>query len=275
MGGGLGKGELGVVLAPTGVGKTTILTKIANTAVNDGYNVLQIVFEDIPKVIQRKHLSCWSGISLNDLTNNKEEILRMCNEKMSNISGVLKIIKLPSDETTMPSIRQYIRKGIAEGFKPDLVVLDYIDCVVPSRHYDDANVGEGSVMRQFETMASELNFVAWCATQGNRSSMSSNVVEANQMAGSIKKGFIGHFIVSIAKTLDQRENHTATMAILKSRFGKDGTIFEDILFDNSTIKIDMGKNSVGKSRTEHKKSVDASQQDRVNEVLEAIKNRNN
>ena len=34
---------------------TTILTKIANTAFNLGYNVLQIFFEDNPKIIQRKH----------------------------------------------------------------------------------------------------------------------------------------------------------------------------------------------------------------------------
>jgi replicative DNA helicase len=32
--GGLAKGEIGVILAPTGVGKTTILTKIANSAFN-------------------------------------------------------------------------------------------------------------------------------------------------------------------------------------------------------------------------------------------------
>ena len=53
--GGLAKGEIGVILAPTGVGKTTVLTKIANTAFNMGYNVLQIFFEDNPKIIQRKH----------------------------------------------------------------------------------------------------------------------------------------------------------------------------------------------------------------------------
>lgn len=34
LNGGLGRGELGVVLAPTGTGKTTLLTKFANTAFN-------------------------------------------------------------------------------------------------------------------------------------------------------------------------------------------------------------------------------------------------
>jgi hypothetical protein len=34
-----------------------MLTKIANTAMTDGLKVLQIFFEDNPKVIQRKHLA--------------------------------------------------------------------------------------------------------------------------------------------------------------------------------------------------------------------------
>ena len=55
MDGGLAKGELGVVLAPFGVGKTTLITRMANTAYNLGYSVVQIFFEDNPKVIQRKH----------------------------------------------------------------------------------------------------------------------------------------------------------------------------------------------------------------------------
>jgi replicative DNA helicase len=47
--GGLAKGEIGVILAPTGVGKSTLTTKIANNAFNLGFNVLQVFFEDNPK----------------------------------------------------------------------------------------------------------------------------------------------------------------------------------------------------------------------------------
>jgi predicted ATP-dependent serine protease len=72
--GGLAKGEIGVILAPTGVGKTTILTKIANTAFNLGYNVLQIFFEDNPKIVQRKHFTLWTGIEPDNLLKNKVEV---------------------------------------------------------------------------------------------------------------------------------------------------------------------------------------------------------
>ena len=272
MDGGLSKGELAVILAPFGVGKTTMMTKIANTAMSDGYNVLQIFFEDNPKVIQRKHLSCWSGYDLNSLALHKDELMEMVSQ-MNKGKGVLKLKKFSSDGTTIPMIRQYIRKLIAQGFRPDIVLLDYIDCVEPSRKFDDVNAGEGSVMRQFETLLSELDIAGWTAVQGNRSSISADVVEANQMGGSIKKGQIGHFIVSIAKTLDQKEVGTATMAILKSRFGKDGLIFQDIRFDNARIQIDMGENNGARTHTEHKADKEVKSQVRINTVMDAAKNR--
>jgi hypothetical protein len=276
MDGGLSKGELGVILAAFGVGKTTMITKLANTAKNDGHNVLQIFFEDNPKVIQRKHLACWTGIELNNLSIHKEEIMGLCREKQiasKEGGGIIKLKKFPSDGTTIPIIRQYIRKLIAEGFRPDMVLLDYIDVVQPSKHFDDVYAGEGNVMRQFESMLVEFDLVGWTAVQGNRSSIGASVVEANQMGGSIKKGQIGHFIVSIAKNLDQKENGTATMAILKSRFGKDGVVFEDITFDNAKIQIDMGQSKGGRTRTEFKQDTKDSEQLRVNAVLESMKNR--
>ncbi len=277
MDGGLSKGELAIILAPFGVGKSTMITKLANTAMMDGHNVLQIIFEDNPKVIQRKHLSCWSKYDLNSLSLHKEEILEMCNKMTDSTKdgkGKLKLVKFSSDGTTIPIIRQYIRKLIAQGFRPDIVLLDYIDCVEPSRKFDDVNAGEGSVMRQFETMLSELDFAGWTAVQGNRSSIRAEVVEADQMGGSIKKAQIGHFVVSIAKSLDQKENNTATMAILKSRFGKSGVVYDNIRFDNSTIQIDMGTNTGARTQVEHKKDGEVSSQLRVNAVLEAAKNRN-
>jgi hypothetical protein len=145
---------------------------------------------------------------------------------------------MPSDGTTIPHIRQYLRKLISNGIKPDILFLDYIDCVQPTKQFKDEFSGEGNVMRQFETMISELDIAGWTAVQGNRSAIGAELVEANMMGGSIKKGQIGHFILSAAKTLEQKEEGRATLAILKSRFGKDGVVFDDILFDNGTLTID-------------------------------------
>ena len=266
--GGLAKGEIGVILAPTGVGKTTILTKIANTAFNLGYGVLQIFFEDNPKIVQRKHFTLWTGIEPDNLVNHKEEVMGKITEIKETMKNELILKKLPSDSITMSQIKNQLRKMIADGTKIDLVLLDYIDCVVPESSSKDEWKAEGSVMRGFEAMCHELNLVGWTATQGNRSSISSEVVTTDQMGGSIKKAQVGHVIISVAKTLQQKEMNLATIAITKSRLGKDGVVFENCKFNNELLEIDT-ESSVTflgfEGQQEERK------RDRVKELLEKRK----
>jgi replicative DNA helicase len=236
--GGLAKGEIGVILAPTGVGKSTILTKIANHSFNLGFNVLQVFFEDNPKVIQRKHITLWTKIHPDDLSGKKDEVMKKVKEVEESMPNKLIMKKLPSDTMTMLQIKNQIRKIISDGIKIDMVVLDYIDCVVPDKNLGDEWKSEGSVMRAFEAMCHEMDLVGWTATQGNRASISSEVVTTDQMGGSIKKAQVGHVIISVAKTLQQKELKLATIAITKSRIGDDGIVFENCKFDNAMIEID-------------------------------------
>lgn len=272
MKGGLAKKELGVILAAFGIGKTTALTKIANTARNLGKNVLQIIFEDQPKVIQRKHLACWTKINPDDFAVNKERIKEIAKE-MDAMPGGLVIKKFTSGATTIPMIRQYIRRLIARGFKPDVVTLDYIDCVIPSTHESDVNVGEGKVMRQFEALADEFDVAAWTAIQGNRSSIKSEIVESDQMGGSIKRGQIGHFIMSFAKSLDQKVSNRANIAILKSRFSKDGFIITDVVFDNGTLEINMTDESTISTQVAYGQMKQEQKQNKVTSIFEAAQKR--
>lgn len=268
--GGLAKGEIGVILAPTGVGKTTILTKIANTAFNMNYNVLQIFFEDNPKIIQRKHFTIWTGIAPDDLSLHKEEVMSKVDEIKNEMPNKLILKKLPSDVHTMGQIKNQVRKMIADGVKIDIIVLDYIDCVVPEKNLGDEWKSEGSVMRAFEAMCHELNIAGWTATQGNRSSISSEVVTTDQMGGSIKKAQVGHVIISVAKTLQQKEMKLATIAITKSRLGKDGVIFENCKFDNELLEIDTESSVTFLGFQENKEE---QKRDRIKELMEKRKQR--
>jgi replicative DNA helicase len=265
MKGGLAKGEIGVILAPTGVGKSTVLTKIANHAFNLGFNVLQIFFEDNPKVIQRKHYTLWTKIHPDELSEKRDVVIQKVKEIEETMSNKLIMKKLPSDTVTMLQIKNQMRKMIADGLKIDMVLLDYIDCVVPDKNLGDEWKSEGSVMRAFEAMCHELNLVGWTATQGNRNSISSEVVTTDQMGGSIKKAQVGHVIITVAKTLQQKEMKLATIAITKSRIGDDGIVFENCKFDNAMIDIDT-ESSMTFLGLEEKQ--EERQRQRVRELLE-------
>ena len=268
--GGLAKGEIGVILAPTGVGKSTVLTKISNHAFNLGFNVLQVFFEDNPKVIQRKHFILWTKIHPDDLSDKKDEVMKKVIEIEESMPNKLILKKLPSDTMTMLQLKNQIRKMISDGVKIDMVVLDYIDCVVPDKNLGDEWKSEGSVMRGFEAMCHELNLVGWTATQGNRSSISSEVVTTDQIGGSIKKAQVGHVIISIAKTLQQKEMKLATIAITKSRIGDDGVVFENCKFDNAMIDIDTESTTTFLGLEEQKEE---RQRQRVRELMDRRKER--
>jgi hypothetical protein len=128
---------------------------------------------------------------------------------------------------------------IADGFKIDLLTLDYIDCISPEKtNYNEEWKGDGAIMRQLEAMTSEFDIAIWTATQGNRESIKTEVVTTDQMGGSIKKAQIGHVVISIGKTLEQKEHNLGTLSLLKSRIGKDGVIFQNCKFNNEFLEID-------------------------------------
>ena len=267
--GGLGVGELGIVLAPTGTGKTTLLTKFANTAYNLGYNVVQIFFEDNPGNIKRKHFTIWTDIAPDDQPENKEEVTRKVIEAQERSKGSIKLLKLASDNVTVSEIKNKLRKMNSEnGYQVDLLILDYVDCISSDKSTNGEEwKGEGSVMRSLESMTGEFNMAIWTATQGNRESISSEVVNSDQMGGSIKKAQIAHVILSIGKTLEQKEHNLATLTLLKSRIGRDGIIWQNCKFDNRLLIIDTESQNTLLGHEEQKT------QNNANRAAEAFRKR--
>lgn len=240
-GGGIAEGEVAMVIAPLGVGKTTFLTSIANHAFMSGKNVLQIFFEDSKNSVLSKHYARMSGIPLGELTENKEFVLNKVKEIESEATGHIEILKFPADGVTVSKIKGLVKKQIAKGFKPDLIVIDYVDCI--EAEYEKGGTVldewgyEGKIMRKLESLADDFQVAIWTATQGNRSSINAEIVTTDKMGGSIKKAQFAHFIMSIAKTQEQQEMNTATISIGKNRFGPAGQVFENCMFDNGLVQI--------------------------------------
>lgn len=239
--GGLGNGEIGIILAPSGVGKSTILSYIANTAYNHGLNVLQIIFEDKIDEIRRKHYTKWSKIPLSEIDDKRDEVhQRILDWHKNNTYGRLIIKKFPQEDTTIPKIRQFIDKYKKKyGIKFDMVVLDYIDVVESHKKSVDQNANELAIIKSFEAMASDYDIPAWTAVQGNRSSYNAELVDSTQMGGNIKRAQKTHFLMSIAKTQQQKLDNQANIAILKARMAQDGHVFKDCIFNNDRMEISI------------------------------------
>jgi RecA/RadA recombinase len=254
LNGGLARKEFALFIAPSGVGKTTFATYIANNAARLGLNVLQIFFEDTEEQIKMKHIAKMISKPINFSSNkkNRKVVVSESDKKLQKIrdqGGCLVLQPMDSTETTVSDIRNLIIRAKEDGvYFPDtgekksvefdLVLIDYIDCIKPKQRYQQTWEGQTEVTRELEKLAKELNYASWNFTQGTKASLNAKVVTGEQMGGDYGKYKVAHFVMSVAKGLGEF-NNKANIAILKNRMGSSGLLFEDCLFDNANMIIEF------------------------------------
>lgn len=257
---------------------TTFLTKVANHAYSLGKNVLQIFFEDNVSDIKRKHYTLWTKIPLSELTERREEALILRQKHEDNhlalkIGGRCMLKKMDQENTTIPIIKNWILNyQKSHGIKFDMIVLDYLDCVEPHKPaHGDQNKAELIVVKAFEAMLADLNIPGWSAVQGNRTAVRSEFVHGDQMGGNIKRAQKTHFLFSVAKSQEQKQDNLANVQIIKSRMSKDGQVYENAIYNNDTLEIRCIE-GIRPSQSKSSKSTKDKIQDQPLENLSFFKN---
>lgn len=254
--GGLGTGELGVIIAPSGVGKSSATTGFAASAAtykckdNDyrGFKVLHIHFEDEDVNIKRKYYGWLTGVDAIDLSRPefKEDVKSRLKNELFEEAQMIKenlwCFHLPSGEVTVGRIEQIVKQGIARGFKPDLIIIDYFECL----EYDSADKTdsewskEGRTMRKLEALAHKYEAGLWVPIQGTKDSFDKEILGLSSGGGSVKKIQIGHVIITLARTQEQKKNHRVTISLEKFRAGRmDDSVMPNVKFNNGTCRFEI------------------------------------
>lgn len=256
--GGLGRGELGIIISPLGVGKSSATTGFAAAAAtckchdNDynGYKVLHFFFEDTETAIRRKYFGYITDIEACDLSEPqyKERALKILTDENNDCRRLIKeniaCFRLASGEYSASDIKYIIQQYISRGFIPDMVIIDYFECIKPEKRLDRGEQSsweaEGVTMRKLESMAKEFNVALWVPVQSTKGAIGQEYVGLADGGGSVKKTQIGHVIIQFAQTPEQKEDGRMSVFIGKLRAAKIGrTKFPNIRFNNGTCKFDM------------------------------------
>lgn len=235
--GGLGAGELGLVVAPSGAGKTWILTAIGAEAVKQGKNVLHITLELSEDYLGIRHDAYHTGIDFREVRKNEAAVRKM----METLPGTLFVKQFPTRSQTAASIRRHLEQlELLEQIKIDLLVVDYADLLRPlvltnnSSTYLDA----GNTYEELRCIAGELQIPIWSASQTNREGHESEVVGAQSVSDSYRKIMTADFIMSLARNQNDKEEEFGRIHIVKNRFGPDGFVFP-CRFDASCGRINI------------------------------------
>ena len=233
-GGGLGKSELGVVIAPTGAGKSMALVHLGAQAIKEGKTVVHYTLELQDTIIGTRYDSCITGYPLSDIRNFKEEIY----EEIKNLDGALIVKEYPTKSATTNTLRAHLSRLIKREIKPGLIIVDYADLLKPVIVRKEKRNELESIYEELRALASEFKCPIWTASQTNRSGLNAEVITMEQISEAFNKCFVSDFIFSISRTIEDKQNNQGKIFIAKNRNGPDGMIYP-IFMDTSHVKISI------------------------------------
>ena len=232
---------------------TSISTAIASYAGScdridgkKGYKVLQIFFEDTYNQIARKYMARELNIETCMLNRYYDSVGRTradmayLENRIRTINENVYLHKFRDGEKSASDIEDFIRHNYIErGFQPDLVMIDYFECLAPEK--GTLNMGQHErelyMMRRIEAMCGNLDCAIWVTTQGTKDSSTADIITADKISGSSSKFNVSHIAMSIMKTTEDKANNTASIALLKNRAGACGEVMTNVGFNNGTCRI--------------------------------------
>jgi archaellum biogenesis ATPase FlaH len=246
MDGGLAPGELGVVMAPAGIGKSWLLINIGAHAVKAGKTVIHYTLELNENYVGQRYDSVLTGIPAQNLKNYREDI----EAKMLTLKGDLIVKYYPTKSVGVMGLKAHIEKTIMLGKKPDLVIVDYGDLLKVNIKKDKHEALE-DLYEELRGMAGEYSIPVWTASQAGRSALEDDIIEADKIASSYGKVMVADFLMSLSRKVEDKMSGTGRGHVIKNRFGPDGiTLPSKINTNNGQFQFFEPQTQQGKQTTQ-------------------------
>ena len=238
MDGGLGAGELGVVVAPAGIGKTWCLQNIGAHSVKQGLNVVHYTLELNQNYVGLRYDTVFSGVTTSDIKFYQDDVKK----KIDALKGTLLIKYFPTKSASVQTLTSHLSQIEIQGTKPDLVLVDYAD-ILKGVGSEKRHVLE-NIYEDLRGLAGEIECPIWTASQANRSSLEEEIIDATKVAEAYSKVMIADFVVSVSRKVEDKIANTSRFHVIKNRFGIDGITFP------SSMNTNIGKILIYESTTQ-------------------------
>ena len=263
MQGGLGAGELGVIVAPAGIGKSWTLAAMGAYGISKGMNVVHYTLELNEAYVGLRYDSIFSGVEGQNLKYHKEEVM----EKLFKLDGNLTIKYYPTKSCTVNTLSAHLKKVITFGEKVDMVLVDYADIMRDVNKHTEMRHALGSIYEDLRGLAGEMQIPIWTASQANRSALDEDVIEASKVAESYAKVMTADFVLSLSRKIEDKISNTGRFHVIKNRFGPDGLTYP------ARINTNIGKIEIFESSSVQGKDVQYKIKNRDNQTKQILSQR--
>ncbi len=220
--GGLGGGDFGLVFGNPGGGKSWCLTSLGAEAVKNGYNVIHYTLELGADYVGKRYDAYFSNISVTEIENNKAAV----ESAISALEGKLIIKEYAPKRASVSTIESHIKKCMDFGFKPDLIIIDYVDLLSSKNRMNRERKDEiDDIYIGTKGLAKAYKLPIWSVSQVNRAGAKDDVIEGDKSSGSYDKIMIADIAISLSRKKEDKVAGTGRIHIMKNRYGKDGLTY--------------------------------------------------
>jgi hypothetical protein len=232
--GGLGEGDFGLIFGNPGGGKSWTLIALGAHAVSLGFNVVHYTLELGESYVGRRYDACLTGIPVNNIMNFKDQV----EKEILELPGNLVIKEYSPGKASISTIESHIQKCIDLDFKPDLIIIDYVDLLRSKRNNRERKDEIDDIYLSTKGLARELKLPIWSVSQVNRAGAKDDVIEGDKAAGSYDKVMITDVAISLSRKKEDKVAGTGRFHIMKNRYGGDGMTF-GAKIDTSTGRFEI------------------------------------
>lgn len=234
MDGGLGAGELGVIVAPAGIGKTWMLQSIGASGVKKGLTVVHYTLELNQTYVGLRYDTVFSGITTGNIKFYKEDVQK----KIDQLKGNLYVKYYPTRSATVQTINAHMKQLEIQNIKPNMIIVDYADIVKPIGTFREKRHSIGDNYERLRELAGEFEIPVWTASQANRSSLEEDIIDASKVSEDYSKVMTSDFVMSISRKVEDKISNTARCHVIKNRFGVDGMTYP-MMMNTNTGKFEI------------------------------------
>ena len=243
MDGGLAGGELGVLVAPAGIGKTWCLQALGAHLVREGKTVVHYTLELNESYVGLRYDTVFSGTPTANIKFYQEDVQKV----IDGLKGKLIIKYYPTRSASVNTLSSHLKQMEIQEIKPDAVIVDYADILKPTTFYKEKRHATGETYENLRGLAGEFDIPIWTASQANRSSLEEDVIDATKVSEDYSKVMTADFVMSVSRKVEDKIANTGRFHVIKNRFGIDGVTYPSTINTNiGVVKIHEGSSQFGK-----------------------------
>ncbi len=244
MRGGLSIGELGMVIGPTGRGKSIVLVNLAAQALREGKNVVYVTFELFEHEVLLRFFQNLTGCTDEEVIDEEDKFRMEINGMLKRMKNHLQIKYFAPGTLSSVQLRAYLaRLQTQEGWSPDLIILDDADSMrIPKAGRADSSSAAtyqalGVLYSDIIAILVDFATASWVACQATRGAFDAEVVDLSHTADSFKKAHKANMALAVCQTPEEAELDRARLFVAKARAYKSG-YFVPIKFTKTIMKIE-------------------------------------